>query len=201
MNRQTRDVCPAWTGAVGNGVSSLVPDTDTVVLPLSLMCMDIEPRTANYYRGTPYTGANIRLRFSPVAAGGVLAWDLGARRPAWRVDERLPVLGGTLATSGGLVFYGTLDGKFKALDARTGALLWQSSAAGRGREPAGAGARPRRSRLPRRASRAPTASRACRGRSRSIHAMPRQASGSRRSSRACGDAKDASGVLLVYTLP
>jgi outer membrane protein assembly factor BamB len=30
-----------------------------------------------------------------------------------------------LATQGGLVFYGTLDGAFKALDAGTGRLLWQ----------------------------------------------------------------------------
>ena len=33
--------------------------------------------------------------------------------------------GGALATTGGVVFYGTLDGWFKAVDARTGKVLWQ----------------------------------------------------------------------------
>ena len=33
--------------------------------------------------------------------------------------------GGALATAGGVVFYGTLDGWFKAVDARTGKVLWQ----------------------------------------------------------------------------
>ena len=32
---------------------------------------------------------------------------------------------GALATAGNVVFYGTLDGWFKAVDARTGAVLWQ----------------------------------------------------------------------------
>ena len=32
---------------------------------------------------------------------------------------------GTLATAGGLVFYGTMDGWFKALDAKSGKILWQ----------------------------------------------------------------------------
>ena len=32
---------------------------------------------------------------------------------------------GTLATAGDLVFYGTMDGWFKAVDARSGGLLWQ----------------------------------------------------------------------------
>ena len=33
--------------------------------------------------------------------------------------------GGALATAGGVVFYGTLDGWFKAVDARNGKVLWQ----------------------------------------------------------------------------
>jgi alcohol dehydrogenase (cytochrome c) len=35
------------------------------------------------------------------------------------------VWSGTLATAGDVVFYGTMDGWFKAVDARTGAALWQ----------------------------------------------------------------------------
>jgi glucose dehydrogenase len=50
---------------------------------------------------------------------------VAAGKPRWEVKENFPVWSGALATAGGIVFYGTMDGWFKALDARTGALLWQ----------------------------------------------------------------------------
>jgi glucose dehydrogenase len=47
-------------------------------------------------------------------------------RASWRHPEAAPVWSGVLSTASGLVFYGTLDGRLKALDARTGAELWVS---------------------------------------------------------------------------
>jgi lanthanide-dependent methanol dehydrogenase len=41
------------------------------------------------------------------------------------IKEDLPLWSGTMATAGGLVFYGTMDGWFKAVDAKTGELKWQ----------------------------------------------------------------------------
>jgi lanthanide-dependent methanol dehydrogenase len=43
----------------------------------------------------------------------------------WKLPEDLPVWSGAMATAGHLVFYGTMDGWFKALDARSGQLQWQ----------------------------------------------------------------------------
>jgi glucose dehydrogenase len=57
--------------------------------------------------------------------GELTAWDPVARRPVWRIREDLPLWSGALATGGDLVFYGTLDGWFKAVDARDGRLLWK----------------------------------------------------------------------------
>jgi len=42
-----------------------------------------------------------------------------------KIKETYPVWSGVLATSGGVVFYGTLDGWFKAVNAKTGAVLWK----------------------------------------------------------------------------
>ena len=47
------------------------------------------------------------------------------RGPAWQIKEKFPVWSGALATAGDVVFYGTMDGWFKAVHARTGELLWQ----------------------------------------------------------------------------
>ncbi len=56
--------------------------------------------------------------------GAFTAWDPIARKPAWSIPEDFPVWSGAVATAGGVVFYGTMDGFFKALDARTGRVVW-----------------------------------------------------------------------------
>ena len=52
--------------------------------------------------------------------GEFMAWDATTGRKVWGIKEPYPVWGGALATAGGVVFYGTLDGWFKAVDARNG---------------------------------------------------------------------------------
>ena len=47
------------------------------------------------------------------------------RNKAWSIREPFPVWSGALATAGGVVFYGTMEGWFKAVDAKSGAPLWQ----------------------------------------------------------------------------
>ena len=54
-----------------------------------------------------------------------MAWDGLKGQAKWYNREPYPVWGGALATAGNLVFYGTLDRWFKALDARDGKLLWK----------------------------------------------------------------------------
>jgi glucose dehydrogenase len=88
--------------------------------------MDDGVSQANYIAGTPYVGADVKMYPGPGGNRGVFtAWDPLARRAVWEIKEDLPVWSPALATAGNLVFYGTLDGWFKAVDARTGKLLWQ----------------------------------------------------------------------------
>jgi quinohemoprotein ethanol dehydrogenase len=54
----------------------------------------------------------------------LVAWDPVLRKVRWKVDEPLPVGGGTLATAGNLVFYGKGDGQLRAFAADTGKALW-----------------------------------------------------------------------------
>jgi lanthanide-dependent methanol dehydrogenase len=123
-NLQVRNICPAWVGAIG-GNPAFAATTGLLYVPMSRLCMDIEARNASYLQGTPYIGANVRVHDTPgQARGELVAWDLERRAAAWRLDERFPVASDVLVTSGGLVFYGTLDGTMKAVDASTGKELW-----------------------------------------------------------------------------
>jgi PQQ-dependent dehydrogenase (methanol/ethanol family) len=121
-----RDVCPAAPGGKDWQPSAYSPRTRLVYIPRQNLCQEIEQSQASYIAGTPYVGAEVKMLPGPGGnRGEVAAWDIAQGRKAWSVAEDLPVWSGALATAGDLVFYGTLDGWFKAVDARTGALLWQ----------------------------------------------------------------------------
>jgi glucose dehydrogenase len=59
------------------------------------------------------------------ARGAFVAWDPTTGTKKWEIKENLAAYGGALATAGGLVFYGTMEGWLKAVDATTGTLLWK----------------------------------------------------------------------------
>jgi PQQ-dependent dehydrogenase (methanol/ethanol family) len=125
--RVTRNICPAAPGAKDWNPSAFSPRTGLLYVPHLNLCMDMGVLEANYISGTPYLGAEVKMYAGPGGNRGVFtAWDPVRRRKAWEFTEDLPLWSGALATAGDLVFYGTMDGWFKALDARTGKLLWKT---------------------------------------------------------------------------
>lgn len=126
MGKVIRNICPTAPGAKDWNPSAWSPDTQLLYIPHANLCMDWESMQANYIAGTPYVGAEVRMYAGPGGnRGAVTAWDPVRRRPAWEAKEDLPVWSGALTTRGGVVFYGTMDGWFKALDAKDGKLLWK----------------------------------------------------------------------------
>ncbi|MDB4932761.1 MAG: pqq-dependent dehydrogenase, methanol/ethanol family, partial [Myxococcaceae bacterium] len=126
VGRVVRDICPAAPGAKDWQPSAFSPRTGLLYIPHQNLCQDEEGLDVNYIAGTPYVGANVRINAGPGGHRGVFgAWDPIAARFVWTVRERFPVWSGALATAGDVVFYGTMDGWFKAVHARTGAALWQ----------------------------------------------------------------------------
>jgi lanthanide-dependent methanol dehydrogenase len=121
-----RDICPAAPGAKDWQPSAYSPRTGLLYLPHNNLCMDYEAVEANYIAGTPFVGAHVVMYAGPGGhRGEFTAWDPVQRKPAWNIRENFPVWSGALATAGDVVFYGTMDRWFKAVDATTGKLLWQ----------------------------------------------------------------------------
>jgi lanthanide-dependent methanol dehydrogenase len=122
----TRDICPAAPGMKDWQPTSFSPRTGFVYIPHQNLCMDSEGMSASYIAGTPYVGASVVYKAGPGGNRGEMsAWDPVAAKAAWAVKENFPVWSGSLVTAGDIVFYGTMDGWFKALNAKTGDLLWQ----------------------------------------------------------------------------
>jgi PQQ-dependent dehydrogenase (methanol/ethanol family) len=127
VGRVTRQQCPAAPGAKDWQPSAFSPATGLVYIPLQHLCQDEEVMTASYIAGTPFVGANVRMYPAPNRRRGELAaWDPVAAKKVWSIAEDFPVWSGVLATEGGVVFYGTMDGWFKAVGAQDGKTLWQS---------------------------------------------------------------------------
>jgi glucose dehydrogenase len=57
--------------------------------------------------------------------GRFFAWDAREGKIVWDNPERFSVWSGALATKTDIVFYGTLEGYLKAVDAQTGRELWR----------------------------------------------------------------------------
>ena len=124
--RIVREICPASPGAKDWQPAAWSPRTRLLYIPHQNLCQDQLAVQVSYIAGTPYVGADIKMYAGPGGhRGRFTAWDPVAAKPAWSVDETFPVWSGALATAGDVVFYGTMDGWFKALDAKSGATLWK----------------------------------------------------------------------------
>ena len=123
---KTSGVCPGAIGAKGLQPVAYSPQTGKFYVPVMNLCMDIQATPVTFVPGRPYLGATVRLTRGPgPQLGRVVAWDAATATVAWQTQEALPVTSGVLATEGGLVFYGTMEGWLKALDQRTGIELWR----------------------------------------------------------------------------
>jgi len=123
-----KGICPSSTGGKEFVPSAFSPRTGMVYIPAHNTCMDYEGTAVNYIAGTPYLGASVRMYPGPGDyQGELIGWDVVNAKKVWSVkDKDLPVYSGVLATGGDVVFYGTMEGWFRALDAHTGKILWQT---------------------------------------------------------------------------
>ncbi|MBV9764233.1 MAG: methanol/ethanol family PQQ-dependent dehydrogenase [Acidobacteriaceae bacterium] len=121
-----RDACPAPPGGKDWQPSAYSPKTGLIYIPHNNLCYENQGVQANYIAGTPYVGMILRMYAGPGGNRGEFsAWDPIQVKAVWAVKEMFPAWSGTVVTAGNVVFYGTMDGWFKALDATNGTLLWE----------------------------------------------------------------------------
>ncbi len=120
-------ICPTALGSKDQQPASYSPRTGLYYVPTNHVCMDYEPYRVSYTAGQPYIGATLSM-FPPEGdshMGNFIAWDAVKGKIVWSIDEMFSVWSGALATAGDVVFYGTLEGYLKAVDAKTGKELYK----------------------------------------------------------------------------
>ncbi len=124
---EVQHICPSLEGGTSPASpASYSPATGLFYVSTVNLCMSWTATKTGYIEGTPYIGASTPYT---VGAGGnmgaFIAFDAAAGKRVWQIREKFPVWSGSVVTAGNVVFYGTLDGWFKAADAKTGKLLWK----------------------------------------------------------------------------
>jgi PQQ-dependent dehydrogenase (methanol/ethanol family) len=132
-DKNTQNVCPAALGTKDQQPAAYSPRTGLFYVPTNHLCMDYEPVSGGEYTaGQPYVNAVLNMYPAGKVTGdgtsnlgNFIAWDAGEGKIKWSVPERFSVWSGAVVTAGDVVFYGTLDGYIKAIDAKSGKLLWK----------------------------------------------------------------------------
>ena len=126
-DHNSKGICPAALGSKDEQPAAYSPETKLFYVPTNHVCMDYEPFRVSYTAGQPYVGATLSMYPPPgeTNMGNFIAWDAGKGKIVWSNKELFSVWSGALATSGGVVFYGTLEGYLKAVDAKTGKELYK----------------------------------------------------------------------------
>ncbi|MEK0083101.1 methanol/ethanol family PQQ-dependent dehydrogenase [Geminicoccaceae bacterium SYSU G07066] len=123
----TTNICPAALGSKDQQPASYSPKTGLFYVPTNHVCMDYEPFKVSYTAGQPYVGATLSMYPAPGGTnlGNFIAWDASEGKIVWSNPEPFSVWSGALSTAGDVVFYGTLEGYLKAVDAHTGRELYR----------------------------------------------------------------------------
>jgi len=116
---------PSFLGGKNQMPMAYSPDTKLFYVPSNEWGMDIWNEPVAYKKGAAYLGAGFTIKpLFEDHIGSMKAIDPMTGKIVWQANNRAPLWGGVLTTAGGLVFYGTPEGEFKALDATSGKELY-----------------------------------------------------------------------------
>src|SRR5258707_3137557 len=93
--------------------------------------MTYHVQSTPYPSGKLWLGGAFKVIPSEQQSGDITAVDYNTGKIRWQVKTPQPMIGGILATAGGLLFAGEGNGRFRAYDSRNGKVLWTFNAGAR----------------------------------------------------------------------
>jgi len=130
------NTCPSAAGAKSWNSMAYSPLTGYLYIPVNELCNDLTSADTPALEGRFHANGGFSFKLPPgrTTYSHLDAWDPITRKRIWSMPYKYVLLASVLATSGDLVFTGDPEGDFFALDARTGAKLWnyQTGAGNRG---------------------------------------------------------------------
>jgi len=124
---ENTQACPSAMGGKDQQPVAVDPnDAANFYVPTNNWCMELEPQQRSHTtQGTVYVFANVYMYpEKPGVTGKFKKFNVVTGKTEWEIPDSFPNWGGALVTGGGLAFYGSLGGDFRAVDRATGKVLW-----------------------------------------------------------------------------
>jgi alcohol dehydrogenase (cytochrome c) len=123
---QQQFICPGSSGGKNWPAGAYSPLTNTMYMPMQNMCMTTVVISDKQDVNGPLYGINnkVRLPDGVDKVGVVHAISAETGQTVWKYEQRAGTLA-LVATAGGLIFVGDAEGFFRALDDKTGKVLWE----------------------------------------------------------------------------
>jgi alcohol dehydrogenase (cytochrome c) len=109
--------CPGPQGGHDWPATSYDQPDDLMIIPLSQSCVMMLGNGSQTFYFTPGTSGNM---------GRLSAFSTKDMKEVWSFQQRSPFLTAVLSTGGGLAFVGDYDREFKAVDVKTGKIVWRT---------------------------------------------------------------------------